>query len=358
MMQSVGPSSVVGSLLLACLLFLVPPCGGQDAEPEAGAKDGKASVRFLVLEEVERNEKLARIHRGLLAERVAREQRRREFADLATRTSGIRNLTDDDQKLLACLRIRRDMQALRKKLQEDRANRLSIRDAIRKAVREEAEDEKALEILRTNSRQLDELLQQTLAREKRLTRHNAAVLAFLRRIPPPKEFTSSTGLRMVYIPRADNPFYVSDKPVPQALFDRLLDAAAARESDPRSPIPHFGVTRNEAAVFCRRLSRLEGYAYSLPRTDQANALRRKVVATKVAVWLDEPWKWTDPEEQNMAQRFATPMGTVWDPGKLLADRELTPELPFASHRKLAVILVTAQETGRAVRMKRLKAQLD
>jgi hypothetical protein len=192
-----------------------------------------------------------------------------------------------------------------------------------------------------------------------------------RSIPPPASFRTRTGLVMRLIGGAGkSAFYVSETPVPEALFRRFLAAAgrpeeASPETAPKTAAdsdapadPATGMDWYTAERFCRWLSEQEGHPYRLPEIVELRAFSAAGHRPSIAVWSKSRWRHQDFRKRAVAKRFAIEMFGVWDPTGTLAEKRLFAELPLAAYPRLGFFVVTGPDTGRSVRWDRLKQQLD
>jgi len=342
--------------VLLCVTGLL--VGGQNAPAAGAASTDVPTLPFRSLEELERHEVFSEIRQRLLAEQVEQDQRRRDFSQLSQELRERKLLTDDDRRVLQCLLIRRHIQQIAKELKQDYAKRMSINDAIKAALRKGMSNENSLVFLRKAKQVCEELLQEVVGQNKLLEKQLRDLDIYMRKIPPPVEFTNMVGMKMILTKGRQGAFYVSATPISQATYSRVStknqigDAATKLSSYPRT-----GISRTESTAFCKRLSQIDGYHYQLPLKKQTPALSEQVGAMSVASWLQDTWQWEDPEKQYMSRRFGVSMATIWDQNSCLSTSVLFPELPFAHYENLGILVVTSPRTGRMARIRSLKGQL-
>lgn len=344
------------SVTLICFLCISVPAaeqgGGITTNPNT-----VNGIRFLALEEVERQEKLGRIQQGLAAEQTAHEERIRDFSQLAQQMRRLNDLPNNDQRMLACMQLRQKIQELNQKLKDDRANRLGIGDEIRVVLKQEGANEQAIVYLRQATEAIQRLLAETANQEATLKRQLVWLNTYMQRIPPPPVFVNSAGIQMILVSAASEPFYVSAGPITRAIF-RLNLEQSGTEEEPLPTAAMTDLTRISAEVFCRRLSGIEGRTYTLPTKTEIRKLLEAGAKPQVAIWVADDWEPETAEERRMGTRFGVSFATIWDPANAFQDKSLVPDLAFAHYDTLGFLVTTNVEAGISARAKRLKALLQ
>ena len=255
---------------------------------------------------------------------------------------------------------------------DDQARRASQElDALRLIRKAQTSEGKGIESL-VQAEHVIELL-----RKEHDTPRTAHTAQFIREqmnaLPPPALFTHSLGIDLVLL-TSEPPAYVSTQPITWKLFTLFLadsglspaalpwpasvvtfDPASRKYVAAAADAPVTQVSYDLAVGFCKWASAKTEIALELP---QVTHLRRGRQTETLALWTGTPWEPADAFAQEMQERFAVRMFTIWDPLRKISAGETVGDVPFAAHPELGFRVAASVETVRKARLQRLRSEMN
>ena len=289
-----------------------------------------------------------RLRELTLRELDKKNQRAREAGDIAAKFKSIPSIDNHELRITEYLRLQKRIVALQESIQSANERQADLAEQLRAAVIDTKISIQESERLQECRQYVDEFARAQRMMSMQLKKLNGNIQAAVLKLPPPPDFMTRSGLKMVLVGTMPNAFYVSESCIPSDLFDAVRTAKALQ----REPVVaghYLGdnavATYPQATAFCKWLSTYELNAYRLPETKQLMQLPSINMLPQKAVWSATAWAPDDVNHNRAVERFGVVFQTIWDPGHLLSDLDFAGELPNAAYKNLGFIVTTSIKTG-------------
>ncbi len=268
----------------------------------------------------------------------------------------------DDGKVRSCLELERDIKKMLADIDSAALRQSSLNVLIDQLLGKSTLLPQDVSFLNHFRQKLKDMGQEQITMRTVLQRKSRELVAVLQSVPPPKQFTSRSGLEMSLLGRGRQACYVSSRPISSGIFQAIVAFGQTGQRPTEIPAaePHQGqITLLQAQEFCRHLSRYEAFDFRLPGQQELALMERQRLVPKIAIWSSSEWS-PDWEQQELAKRFGCTMYGVWDPSRTL--RRESPsgfvgELPQAAYPQLGLVVVTGVATGIQLRLERIRSEL-
>ena len=310
--------------LLLLIVFGCIFCHAQDK----GQKD------FPALEEYEKRSAVLKIREMLLNETDSKEKRDKNVQRIEASFYTAQRMADSDAQLTEYIRIRHDVQDVLEEVKDATGRQVELSGLIDKAMAAGGLLPQVSDYLQETRTQLRSMgvAQDNLS--KRMQGLLGRIKIAIQNVPPPRLFTSRTGVEFQLVPAGKNSFYVSSKPISEG-----------------------NVTLDEAYFYARDFSQREKAVYKLPTMAEMKLMNQAGFKPICAIWSIQPWGMEDADVVRMAERFGVKMYWIWDPACKLGRQPTFGELKFAKYPALGYYLVTSARTGWQNRWDKIVAEM-
>lgn len=289
---------------------------------------------FPAIDEYEKRSAVLKIREMLLNETDAKEKRDKTVQQIEASFYTAQRMTDSDAQLTELIRIRHAVQDIFEEVKEATGRQVELAGMIDKAMAAGGLLPQVSAYLGEARTQLRTMGTSQDALAKRMQGLHERVKVAIRNVPPPRIFTSRTGVEFQLIAAGKNSFYVSSKPVSAG-----------------------NVTLEEAYFYARDFSQREKALYKLPTMAEMKLMNQVGFKPVCAIWSIQPWGVDDPDVVRMSERFGVKMYWIWDPACKLGRQPTFGELKFAKFPSLGYYLVTGAKTGWQNRWDRIIADM-
>ncbi|MCR4575483.1 MAG: hypothetical protein K5787_17130 [Lentisphaeria bacterium] len=302
-----------------------------------------------------------RLRELTLLELDKKNQRAREAGEIAAKFKSISAIDNHELRITEYLRLQKRMARLQDAIQKANERQADIAEQLRAAVLDTKLSLQESERLQECRQYIDEFARAQRLMSMQLKKLNGNIQAAILKLPPPPNFTTRSGLKMVLVGTAPNAFYVSETCIPSDLFDSVRTAKALQ----REPVVagHYmgdnaTASYQQAVAFCKWMSAYEFNTYQIPELKQLKLLPTFNVLPAKAVWSITAWSPDDINYSRAVERFGVKFQTVWDPKHLLSELDFIGELPNATYKNLGFIVTTSIRTGIRQRLETLMKRVN
>ncbi len=289
---------------------------------------------FPAIEEYEKRSAVLKIREMLQNELDAKEKRSKAAQQIEAAFYTAQRMTDYDAQLAEYIRISSTAKDIREEVKGATGRQVEIAGMIDKTMAAGGLLPQVTTYLTESRTQLLAMGTAQAGLVKRMQGLVERVNVAIKKVPPPRVYTSRTGVEFQLVAAGKNSFYVS-----------------------RKPISEGNVTLEEAYSYVRDFSQREKAVYKLPTMAEMKLMNQTGFKPICAIWSIEPWGTEDPDAVRMSERFGVKLYWIWDPACKLGRQPTFGELKFAKFPSLGYYIVTSAKTGWQIRWDKIIADM-